>query len=452
MATFDHIEDVLGQLPLLKTYTHILLCFPLEDDARQPVLDALQVAARNVTQALPFLAGKVVNEGKGPDSSGIFKVARHTEWESPDYKFVRVEDLSTVCASYKEIRNARGPTSMLPGHLLGARKNFPEQYHETEDDPAPVMDIQANIIRGGLLLDIAAQHNIVDATGIFQIGNLLAICMRGEQIPKPMILEGNRDRRALISLLGKDEPLLDHSDNQGPASFPTLTLDLLRASRWWSIAISADSLARIVAEAQSKPDDFVPSMTMISANDAVTAFLWQRITKMRMGRLGTPNATSMLNRAVDFRRVMHVSNAYLGHMVRLAMLRLSFQEIVDSSLSRLASLLRRQVQEMSNEYALRSYTTFIANEPDKSKIAYGGAFDFTNDMAISSMAHVQLPHFGVLGAPDMLRKPIHGPQPCSTYVSAGANGGLEMLMCLHEEEFALLCKDEDWATYVDFVL
>ncbi|KAL5358618.1 hypothetical protein BJX96DRAFT_183084 [Aspergillus floccosus] len=448
MATFEHIEDVIGQLPMLKSYTHILLCFPLAERHRNEVVESLESAVRQVVKTFPFLAGKVVNQGKGPNSSGTFKVAPCETWESPDHRFVRVVDRSFMLASYDEIRTAQAPASMLPGSQLGLRVAFPAQYHETESDPAPVMDIQFNLIRGGLLLDIAGQHNIVDASGIFQIANLIALSMRGESIPDDVVKEGNCDRRNLIPLLGADKPLLDHSElkaksatqNPSPANF-------FQGYKWQLFKLSAEALSRINAAGQQKPHEFVQSVTFVSPNDCLTAFLWQRVAAMRLKRLHAPEAVSKISRAVDLRRAMGITPAYMGHMIRVANTSLTFQEIVTSSLSRLASLLRKSVIDISQPYAIQSYVTFIANEPDKSKIAYAGAFNPFTDMTCSSIAHITAPGFGRLGAPEFIRRPTYGPLPCSTYV-APENDGYVALMCLHEDEFQILGQDKAWSDLV----
>ncbi|KAF7591021.1 hypothetical protein BBP40_002039 [Aspergillus hancockii] len=401
MALFEHIQDVIGQLPILKSYSHILICFSVSDDKRETAVRDIELAVRQVMKTLPFLAGKVINEGSDERSSGTFKVARCERWESPNHTFVRVEDRSTACVPYDELCAAHGPSTMLPGNLLSLRKGFPESYEETEDDPAPVLDFQANIIRGGLLLDVAAQHNIIDGTGVFQIVNLLATALRGEPIPQFQIDEGNRDRRSLIALLGPDEPLLDHGELK-----PAVIIkappppELLASFKWRYYRFSVASVNKIRDLANSRPEDFHPSTTSLSLNDAITAFCWQRIIAVRLKRLQTPAAISKLSRAVDFRRVMKLSPAYLGHMVRICNIRLTFQEVIDSSLSRLAALLRKAILDISNEYALRSYVTFVANESDKSDIAYGGSFNPQTDFSCSSVAHVKVPDFGPMGQPD----------------------------------------------------
>ncbi|PLB51635.1 transferase family protein [Aspergillus steynii IBT 23096] len=450
-TTYDHIEDVIGQLPILKSYTHVLLCFPLPEDQRASILESLESAAHTVVSALPFLSGRVINEGAGPQTSGVFKVARFPQQESPDHRFVRIEDRSSACPPYQELLAAHGPSSMLPGYLLGPRKAFPEPYDDSDD--APVLDIQANLINGGLLLDLAAQHNIIDAGGIFQIANLLSTAMRGEPIPQAQIDEANRPRKDIIPLLGPDEPLLDHSDLRPPFVIRTLPpLEAVAPYQWRYLRIPAAAVARIKSMADAHPEDFDASTPFVSTNDALTAFLWQRLITVRLARLNNPSAISRISRAVDFRRTMGLSPAYLGHMVRVTFLRLSFAEITTSSLSRLSSLLRKTVMDVSTPYALRSYVSYIANEPDKASIAYGGGFDPVTDFSCSSIAHVKVPVFGDLGRPELLRRPTYRPLPCSAYAAPMLDGeGVEVLVCLLGWEMEDLRGDELWGECVEYV-
>ncbi|KAA8645403.1 hypothetical protein EYZ11_000402 [Aspergillus tanneri] len=430
---FSHILDIIGQLPILKSYTHILLCFPLAD----PSLDSLESAVQHLVDLLPFLAGQVVHEGLSPTSSGQFLVKPYPHPRSP----LRIEDRRSQCVSYETLLSAQAPSSMLPGTLLGRRRAFPESYEDSPDDPAPVLDIQANLIHGGLLLDLAAQHNIVDAIGLFQIAHLLAFVMRGEPIPQTMLDEANRPRHDLIPLLGADEPLLDHRDLRPAPEYMVSSpqpRESIGAFEWRYLHIDAVAVQRIKSLADAQPTDFHASTPFISDNDALTAFLWHRITYVRLRRLNTPQAISRISRAVDFRRVVGLSPSYLGHMVRVAFLRLTFQEVVDSSLSKLASLVRKSVLDISDMYSLRSYVTYLAREPDKSTISYGGGFDANTDLSFSSIAHLSLPEFGALGKPDLLRRPTFQQLPCSMYLAPSMRGGVEVLACLLREEMEML--------------
>jgi hypothetical protein len=115
---------------------------------------------------------------------------------------------------------------------------FPQLHDETTMGVAPVLTYQATFVRGGLFLDVAAQHNIMDGTGLFHSVRLLAEIMRNEQPSPTEVAHGNQDRRSLFRLLAPDEPSLDHShllreSLVAPAMNPTI-VDCRHSRPAWS--------------------------------------------------------------------------------------------------------------------------------------------------------------------------------------------------------------------------
>ncbi|PTU22072.1 hypothetical protein P175DRAFT_0434688 [Aspergillus ochraceoroseus IBT 24754] len=450
-------QDVLGQLPLLKSYTHILFCFSLSDSDRDTVIAALQSATQHLLAAFPFLGGQVVHKQVRAGHSGYFTIE---DWEI-ERKILHIRDLSDTLPSYAALCAARAPSYMLPGSLLAPpRPAFPLTY--PQDGLAPVLEIQASLIQGGLLLDLAAQHNIIDATGIFHMAGLLARLMDSPpgDIQKPEIQLGNCDRRNLIPLLPDQEPLPDSLSVLKPERFPPqLDTDTLAQFKWYWLHFSPEAIVHICREANSHPEDFIDPITSVSVNDALTAFCWQRIALIRFQTSSGPDndeeeeeKTSQLTRATDLRRAMNLSPAYMGHMVRTANLRLPVSLITRSSLSNLASRLRVCVQEHTTPYAVRAYASLIARETDKSRIAYAGSFDPRTDFSCSSVAHIKLPFFGGLGKPEFMRRPTFGPLPGGMYIGPGWGGvGLDAVVCLLGTEMELLKKDECWNSLVETI-
>ncbi|KAL2801778.1 hypothetical protein BJX63DRAFT_438506 [Aspergillus granulosus] len=115
--------------------------------------------------------------------------------------------------------------------------------------------------QGGLLLDIAAQHNIVDAAGIFCIARLLSKLMDDHPNPIPHTDPrlGSRDRQNLNPLLSP--PPLD------PGTF--------RQFKWYLLHFTLRG-HRLTAD----PVIYQP-ITPASINDAVIASTWQHHTHRR---------------------------------------------------------------------------------------------------------------------------------------------------------------------------
>ncbi|KAI9376432.1 hypothetical protein BJX61DRAFT_489897 [Aspergillus egyptiacus] len=322
--------------------------------------------------------------------------------------------------------------------------------------------MQVSLLQGGLLLDIAAQHNIIDATGIFYIAHLLSRLMADQPnlIPKADLVLGNCDRINIISLLPPDEPLPKEMSEFIQPYPQTVDRDTLAQFRWYFFHMSPEAIAAIHTEAISHPEDFVASLTTVSVNDALTAFFWQRLTRVR-SRLSPSSPTSgqysepttQLTRAADLRRTMKLSPAYMGHMVRTANLRLPVSTVATSSLSYLASALRNCVSEHTTPQAVRSYATLLARTTDKSRILYAGGFNPLTDLSCSSMAHVMVPRFGKgLGVPEFVRRPAAGLLPSGMYVGPGRGGeGVDAMVCLKSSEIEGLMGDEAWSSKIEVV-
>jgi hypothetical protein len=472
-------QDILGQLPLLKSYTHILLCFSLPDSHREPALASLQSATKRLIAAFPFLAGHVVHRGIAPESSGSFTVEYDAD-NIPDHSILTVKDISSLVPAYSTFSAAQAPPSMLPGHIVaGPRPAFPKSY--SDDEPAPVLEIQASLVQGGLLLDIAAQHNIVDATGIFYIANVLSRLMDDKDttpIPQADLVLRSCDRRALIPLLPETKPLpgdLDLDIYTGPRP-PRIDQEILSEFKWYLLHFTAEAISSIHAEANSTPQDFIEGITSVSVNDALTAFTWQCLTRARCalypdfsaqstteinGKMPA-EATTQLTRAADLRRAMSLTPAYIGHMVRTSSTRLPIQTVTSSSLSYISSRLRSTLLRDTTPHAVKSYATLLARTGDKSRILYAGSFNPLRDFSCSSVAHVAIPPFGnVLGEVEFVRRPTSGVLPGGMYVGPavgerggpgpggggeGVNGyrGIDAAVCWRVAEMDWLKQDVIW--------
>jgi hypothetical protein len=301
-----------------------------------------------------------------------------------------------------------------------------------------------------MLLDVAAQHNIMDASGMLQLLRLVAKAMRGEDFSPQELDEGNRDRRDMVRLLGPDEPPIDHSAFSRP-SLLDKKIPAVPAphGRWTTFCFTKQKLAELKALA-SDSVGFDPSIAFISTNDALTAFIWKRISAVRLRRLQRPDAISKFTRAVDARSAVKIPREYLGHMVYNSFTRLTFKELEEAPLSVLASLMRKNLKNDVTEYSVRSFVTLLANTPDKTTIMYGGDMDRELDVGFTSIAQSDMYSvgFGVLGKPQLLRRPHFIPKTTTVYLLPKTEGGdIESLMCLSEEDMAELKEDEEWQKY-----
>lgn len=451
-------QDVVGQFPQLKTYNQGVLIFGLSPDVtHESVVAALRRAIDTLIRLVPWLGEQVVHEPQGEGFSSLCRT-RPFPATVQDKKILIVKDCADLCPSYEELQQHGAPVSMLNGKILCPLPAFPLGYNDTDTAYPPVMVLQANFIKGGLVLNFSNQHNMIDGVGAFAYFKLLSLAMRGEEIPQSLVDQANMDRSKVIPLLDPGEPLRDHSHLLRP---PTTTAPPQRPpppSRWALFRVLRKSLPGIKQSA-SKKDQFVDDkVEYVSTNDALCAFYWKRLAAVRLAnRSVDPNSQSKFLRAMDARAAVRTPPGYLGQMVYHAATRFAYHELAspELSLSAVASRLRADLNASNSEWAVRSYATFVAGVPDKSTLVYGGGFDPVLDIGNSSMSQLDFTalDFGVLGKPAFLRRPDLTPVPGVMYVFApeGEAGDLPVLVCLSDSDINGLRADGEWGPNTEYV-
>ncbi|GKT67248.1 hypothetical protein ColTof4_13631 [Colletotrichum tofieldiae] len=446
MSDFDRYTDVLGQLPFLKSYTHLLLLFPVADAAAEKhAVDALKRAASHLTLAFPWLAGRVVNDGRTDTNSGVFRIVPG----EPHSPIIRVRHFHRdEHPSFEDIVAAKGPFDKLDRALLAPTCAFPETYSEPE---APVVVFQANFVPGGLLLDFAAQHNTMDMTGMTQCLRLFAAAMRGEDVPPAALEQGNRDRRCLIPLFEPGRPLLDHTHLQRPVQTGGKAPRSVSYT-WKTLRFGPDKLAALKRQAtedlsrarELDPEADGADVDFVSTNDALCAFMWQRVSAARLRAGVPPDTLSKFSRAIDGRRALGISQEYMGHMIHTNMTRLALGSVAGRPLGLVAADLRRNLVAGTSADVVRSFATLIARTEDRSGISFGATFDPDLDVACSSWAHSDVygQVFGALGCPELVRRPRFLPlRGTMYYLPARPDGTVDVLACLADDYFADMVKD-----------
>ncbi|KAL4990835.1 transferase family-domain-containing protein [Aspergillus falconensis] len=468
-TNLDRYQDILGQLPMLQVYAHVLYFFPTPSCSRQELVDTLSAAITKVRQAVPWMGARVVNTGRIPGrSSGLYRVVA---CEPPSPPIV-VKDVQSQAPSYSAFAARSAPLSMIDASLFTPVPGFPTQFEDSDEDPAHVVRLQVSFIAGGVVLDFVTHHNMVDAGGHFGFVRLMAMALRGEEFPAALLKEVNRDRRPgiLFPLLGPDEPMLDHSHHRRrPITAADPLVQTAKAARTHIFRFTGDKL-RQLKELASQAEGFDRTVPYITTDDALSAFCWQRVLRARL-RLHTRSDSrsisgetpSRFSRTVDGRRALGLSPDYMGDVIHNIATTLPVATVASAPLSTLACALRSRIlaanANNSSGYHIRSFATFIANEPDKSTITYGGEFNPVTDFSVSSILARRgemFVDFGVLGRPGFVRRP-----PSVTFVGVGVffpssgdlgNGeGCDASIGLTDEEFGILEEDEVWRGVVRYI-
>lgn len=439
--------SLLDQLPFMRTYTQMLLCFPIpQKNDRSKIISALQGAAAALIEAIPILGGQVLNqkdEHVDLPNSGTFRVA---PYDHPNGSPVRVQILDDF-ASYDQLRDAKAPASMLDQDVTAPMKGFPD--HCGDSDITPVLIVQANFIPGGLLLCFAGMHNCMDGTGLGQVISMFAMLCRGEQLSHDDLEAANLDRAHLPVSLKPGQNPMPHPEMVPKAdSAQKPDTDNSPSSGWSYFSIPASKLEELKVEASKEV-----TSGWITTNDVVNAVLWRAVTKARWSHIDTSEETTLL-RAVTGRRVLDppLSKSYIGNNVMCAYYKVRVADLIEQSLSKTTLQVRKATNAIDDHY-VRSMAALIRGQPDRNKISF--RIDAPDrDFLISSWATLPVyEDFGEkLGIPDYVRRPTSPPWTGMCYMMPKRpDGSMELLVAIRDDDMLRLREDEQFTAVAEYI-
>ena len=444
----------LDELPQLRTYTTLILGFPIEGTVKQvEIIERLQAAIDTLVDHFPFLAGHTTLQDMNEDTLNATRYV-------PGYKGYQVRvtlnDVSELFPSYETIRKARAPTAVLDGAIVGEGEGYPSKRTGTILDPC--FRLRANFVDGGLLLTFALIHVIGDGNSLGQIIKLFATACRGDKILDADIKAGNVDRRGSLPTLQPHEHRLDHSNmivKTAADGGHHATPDRSNASpmRWAYHHISQEKLVELKAEASglAYPDR---NRLFVSTNDAVTALAWQAITKARLPRLQSTGQTSLL-RAINSRRKLNppLAAETIQNVITMTYTAFSIEEVATKlPLSTLAIQLRKELVAIDDHH-VRSVMAFIRSIKNKSSVEFGADVS-PNDIVVSSFAKFPIwGDFGpLLGKPEFARRPILTPMDGMVYIMPREpDGSLDLAISIREDDMERMRVDEKWKYYTEYI-
>lgn len=448
---------------MVKNYMVISLFFSISNSTSSSEIEAsIRAGLDTLADAFPHLKGHVVYDDKttGEDAG---RVRIYPFDDDDDRISLTVKDLrdDPNFPSLESLRQARFPLSMLDGqtvvpyHLIPP--SFESIYQESKDRPARVLFVQANLIEGGMILTIAANHTTMDMNGLGSVIDLFAEACRNEPYTEQELREVNQSRREAIPVLG---------DEYTPG--PEGDFFILKAQNSWTeptkkdgsgptspaicriFTFSPDSLFKLKTEAASQ-QTVVP---FISTNDAVTALLWQRITKARLARFpGTDSFSTTVVRQVDARRHFHLSRLYGGHMATSVFS--TETNVWQVPIGDVSAQLRLKLGDPCVPFHLRAIATLVHRPEYRPRIAYAANLDFDRDVVISSWADVDCCRvsFGsLLGIPEVAMRPRVAPFAAGAFIMPfTATGHLPVCVGLREDDMSRLIADDEFSRFADYV-
>ena len=449
--------DIFGQQPGLNIYTQICLCYELSVDAsRSAIITTLTTGLVRLSKSFPWVACKVVGK---PESEGGASVFKFQPLENIP-KLVVKDYTNDATITMAALRQVNFPASKLHESVICPINTLPGGPGDYEQD-ARVLLLQATFVAGGLLLTVNAQHNVMDMTGQGEIMRLLSKACRDEPFTNEEVRIGNLDRKNIIPLLDdswQPGPEFDHyrasqqvdapaaSDAQAPVAPPPPPQSI-----WAFFTFSTSALSAIKSLTTS-----TLKSGYVSTDDALTAFIWQAVTRARLLRLHS-SVQCKLGRAIDPRRFMGIPTTYTGFVQNMAYHSFAAKELDELPLGAIASNLREAVEPETTKlgYTTSALATMIHRSEDKNIISVTATMDLSKDIMLSSWVKEDCYEldFGLgLGKPEAVRRPSFVPVESLFYLMPKrSDGEIAAMLCLREEDMERLKEDPDFVKYGVYV-
>lgn len=313
-----------------------------------------------------------------------------------------------------------------------------------------MLSIQANLIRGGLILNITGHHQALDGTGQEQVAFLLNKACHDEAFTADEIRIGNASRADIIEFLPSNwQPDLDSRylqrvwPNQESAPSGKSTPERSELL-WTNVSFSSEALTQLKVQAHSGL-----SSGFVSTDDALTAFIWQSMARARRQRY--PGATrTTVGRAVNPRRYLGIPETYPGYISNMAYSSLTMDELSDAPLSVISALLRSAVDPEVSQIGrtTREFATLLHRATDKNSISANENLNLDTDVMLSSWANMRCYDwdFGLgPGYPLAFRRTRHAPVPSLMFLlPRRPNGEIVVSMCVRADDLESLKSDDEF--------
>ncbi|KAJ5823776.1 Transferase [Penicillium robsamsonii] len=261
-----------------KGYLRYIFPFQLQEDYDlDEVIGVLQAGYQDLIQRIPEVGCEAV-----PDVSlkqrGVMKLQKPA---NEDIGRIVVKDLRESYESdYAELKGKSFPVASFDADTFCARSVWP-----SAGDQLPISLVQANFIRGGLVLSWCIFHMVGDGTTFYTWTNIWAeACRRaqGLNIQDPIQLPEAiwKDRAQVTKSSGRNAGKIeDHPEYTllpftPPGAPPKMTSLSHRGQIFY---FSPESLAAIKAEASPGNATEPSDQKWISTNDALAALLWRTV-------------------------------------------------------------------------------------------------------------------------------------------------------------------------------
>lgn len=428
--------DIVGQQPGLQIYTQLSYMFPCSSSQDpEALIQTLKQGIERLARYFPWTAGQVVNTAARPDHTGTFRIVPFQK--TAPLKISHRQDIPSL----EEMKDAGWPMKMLDESIFAPRMTIPTP--EEQKQPWPVVATQATFIKGGLVLTFAAQHNVMDMMGQAAFMRLLSKACNGETPSEQELNIGNQPRTNLLPLLEQDTAhQVQHQIGKKHGRLPET-----HSSSWAYFFFSEQGVSSIKSAANE-----TLASGFVSADDALSAFVWRAITRARLPRLQSESDKTQLGRAVDVRRSLGIPPNYPGIMQNMTYNSASVQDLLSLPLGTIACQLRANLDSAKLRRETLALATFINGSKDPA-VSFTAELDLSKDVAISSWAKVNCyeDDYGLgLGPPINVLRPRFVPVEGLVYFMPKQHDGMAVGLCLRDEDMVRIIADGDFIKWANF--
>ena len=478
LSPFDNV--------MVRHLLKFIVCLPMKPDAKpETVFKYLQESFFETLVQLPFLAGKLAVRALDTSNSkpGQLEIRVPVTVDKELAPKLQFKDLTTSM-DYVKLMAAGCPENALDGDVL-----IPAEFTPTIGQGVDILVAQANFIKGGCLLGFGMHHSVSDALGMLAILKVWSeqccrLQIQDTTSPQRVITAESLDRELLqrVWLAERDErggnqhvdtseelyrliglnPVVDPPDKLQTAvsKLPTVNgskeAPVLETGIFY-ISKSAFSNLKRAAGSKDHP--------AITANDALTAFLWRSIMSARFPP-GNPDNTSqptaILDTTVDARAQFStaIPPLYFGNLVMINTTYMPLSTLTSSSteLSQIAVEIRKTLDTITTS-RVHSAFALASSLPRYTDFTYPFATFEGAEFCMTSVLNVPLfeLEFGEIfahsGRPEGVRPPrAEFDAVCRRCIvlPQRIHGGFEIMISLLKEEMERLLSDKSFAKYAKF--
>ncbi|KAL4960511.1 transferase family-domain-containing protein [Aspergillus stella-maris] len=441
-----------------KGYLRYVFPFQLQDNYDlEEVSRVLQAGYEALKQRIGEVACEAV-----PDTdwkqAGVMKFQK-LEGEDTKLSKIVVKDLrDSFPSSYAELKEKSFPVSSFDADTLCRRSVWP-----VAGERLPISLVQANFIRGGLLLSWCILHMAGDGTSFYVWTKIWAEeCRRaqGIEITEPAELPEAiwKDREQVKKPLGHNKGRLeDHPEYTllpfTPPGAPPKMMSL--SHRGLVFYFSPESLAALKAEASPANATEPSDQSWISTNDALSALLWRTVMAVQ-SPLETleGDPISVFNVAVDGRQRTNprVHPNTLGCFLQYVAVSAPIRKMLSTlGLADLAILIRKAILRADQEFT-DDVVTLVEGLEDVDRLCPTAFLDVPGfncvqtswtgfelygldwGSQLSRIESVRMPHVGVINGAQVVLPML-------------PDGGFEIMVGVEESCVERLLKDPLFTKY-----